>query len=202
MVRHTRWLFLAAIVSIVVFVGASYVKNKAAFVQNAPPPPKPLETGLDGRSEDWTYVSYDGDRKKVEVSAKEFKKIKEPSVMELSVVKLKLYHPDGVKFDLVESDKVLFDIEGKSLYSEGDALITMGVEDAGDPKGRLLRIHSSGLRFASDTGKATTDRAATFEFDRGGGSARPGGSTTAPRRLVSRKLPGDDLAGPVTTPAR
>jgi lipopolysaccharide export system protein LptA len=47
----------------------------------------------------------------------------------------------------------------------------MGMTEDGPPHGRILKIHSSGVRFASDTGKASTDRAATFEFDQGGGSA-------------------------------
>ena len=47
----------------------------------------------------------------------------------------------------------------------------MGVPADQPPTGRLLRIHGSGMRFASDTGKATTDRPVTFGFDRGNGSA-------------------------------
>jgi lipopolysaccharide export system protein LptA len=169
--RHTRWLFLAAIVSILVFVGGTYVKNKAELARHVLPPPKPLATGLDGAADDWTYTKYDGDRKKVFVRAKEWKKIKEPSLLELSGVELQLYHPDGMKFDLVKSDKVLFDVDAKTLYSDGDTDITMGVVEGAPPAGRLLRIQSSGVHFDSDTGKATTDRVANFEFDRGRGSA-------------------------------
>src|SRR5438552_16096104 len=47
----------------------------------------------------------------------------------------------------------------------------MGVPEDGLVSGRLLRIRGSGMRFASDTGKATTDRPVTFGFDRGSGSA-------------------------------
>ena len=35
----------------------------------------------------------------------------------------------------------------------------------------MLKIQRSGVHFASDTGKATTDREANFEFEQGGGSA-------------------------------
>jgi len=168
--RHTRWLFLAAIVSILVFVGATYVKNKAELIKNAPIPPKPLETGLDGHAQDWNWITYDGDKKKVAIRAKEWKKIKEPSLLELIGVELKLYHADGEHFDLVNSDKVQFDVDTKTLFSEGETEITMGEEDGVPPSGRLVRIHSSGIHF-TDGGKATTDQMATFEFDRGGGSA-------------------------------
>ena len=72
---------------------------------------------------------------------------------------------------LVKSDKAEFDIAGKALYSDGDVEIEMAKPAEGEEAGRMVKIHSSGVHFASDTGKAVTDREATFEFDRGGGKA-------------------------------
>ncbi|MEQ1886304.1 MAG: LptA/OstA family protein [Bryobacteraceae bacterium] len=171
--RFSRWLILAAIFAIVVSVSATYIKRKASIAHDVPAAPPPLETGLNGRANDWIYTQSDGDRPRVTVRAKSFKQIREPSVMELSGVELQLFHTDG-KFDLVKSDKAEFDIAGKSLYSDGDVEIEMARPAEADSAGnaaRVVKIHSSGVRFASDTGKAVTDREATFEFDRGGGSA-------------------------------
>ena len=84
---------------------------------------------------------------------------------------MQLFHDDGEKSDLISSDKAEFDVSAKTLYSDGEVDITMGVPADQPPTGRLLRIHGSGIHFASDTGKATTDRAVTFTFDRGHGSA-------------------------------
>ena len=47
----------------------------------------------------------------------------------------------------------------------------MGLREETAPGAHVITIHSSGVRFASDTGKASTEREAKFEFDRGGGSA-------------------------------
>ena len=91
--------------------------------------------------------------------------------MELEGVELQLFHEDGEKSDLIRSEKAQFDTAAKTLYSDGDVDIIMGVPADQPPTGRLLRIHGSGMRFASDTGKATTDRPVTFGFDRGSGSA-------------------------------
>ncbi len=55
------------------------------------------------------------------------------------------------------------------LYSDGDVEITMGVPVDKPPTGRLIVIKSSGVRVESKTGKAHTDRLATFQFDRGEG---------------------------------
>src|SRR5712691_5752258 len=169
--RRSRWLFLAAILGILVSVGATYFKRKETLASEAPPPPPRLDNGLDGRANDWVWVKSDGTRPVVEVRAKSVRQIREPSVMELDRLELRLYHKDGSEFDLVKSDKAQFDMPAKALYSEGGVEITMGVPAGGPPRGRVLKIHSAGVRFESDSGKAATDHHATFEFDQGGGSA-------------------------------
>jgi lipopolysaccharide export system protein LptA len=97
--------------------------------------------------------------------------MKAPNLMELEGVELQLFHENGEKSDLIRSDKAQFDVVAKTLFSDGEVDIIMGVPAGQPPTGRLLRIHGSGIRFASDTGKATTDRPVTFGFDRGTGSA-------------------------------
>jgi lipopolysaccharide export system protein LptA len=169
--RRTRWLFLAAILAILATVGATYIKRKERIARNAPEVPVPLETGVEGRASNWCYTQSDGDRPRVKVCAENFRQVKEPSLMELDGVELQLFHEDGTKFDLVKSAKAQFDVAGRSLYSDGEVDITMAVPTEGEPRGRLLRIRTSGVTFLSDSGKASTMRAATFEFDGGGGSA-------------------------------
>ena len=105
------------------------------------------------------------------VRARSFRQIKAPSVMELEGVELQLFHKEGDQFDLVKSATALFDMAAKTLYSEGDVEISMGKGVSTEGGGRILKIHSSGVRFASDTGKASTDRTASFAFDQGSGSA-------------------------------
>jgi lipopolysaccharide export system protein LptA len=170
--RWGRWLILAAIVLIAFAVGATYVQRKAALARDTPPPPPPLETGIDGRANDWVYTQSDGDRPRVTVRAKSFKQVRAPSVLQLNGVELQLYHQDGMSYDLVHSAQAEFDIPGKSLYSDGQVEIEMGIPiDGSKPPSRILKIHGSGVHFASDTGKATTEREAHFEFEQGGGSA-------------------------------
>src|SRR5579885_972891 len=170
--RLGRLLIVASIVLIVAFVGDTYLKRKAMLVKAAPTAPAPLGLGLEARGTRMCHSEYEGDRKKVEVCAEKYRQLSEPSMMELDKVELKIYHKDAAEYDLIESGQAQFDIAGKSLYSDGGVEITMGVKtDGEEPSGRLLKIRSSGVRFASDTGKATTDRPATFEFDAGSGSA-------------------------------
>jgi lipopolysaccharide export system protein LptA len=170
--RFGRWLILAAILLIVAFVGDTYMKRKAMLDKDAPAPPAPLESGIQARGNNWCYTQSEGDRPRVEVCAARNVQLSDPSVMELDGVQLKLYQKDSTQYDLVKSEKAQFDIHDKSLYSDEEVEITLGVNAEGPPHGRVVHIKSSGVHFAADTGKVSTDRAATFELDTGGGSAK------------------------------
>lgn len=182
--RRVRWLILAAIVFIAVAVYTTYVQRKAALARDTIAPPPPLEKGIDGRANDWVYTQSDGNRPRVTVRAKSFQQVRAPSVMQLDGVELQIFHQDGSAYDLVHSAQAEFDIAGKSLYSDGDVSIEMGIPvDGSKPPGRIVKIHGTGIRFASDTGKATTDRPAQFEFEQGGGSATGAEYDPATRQL-------------------
>ena len=169
--RRSRWLILAATLLAVFLVAANFIRLRETNRQNAPAAPPQLESGVEGRANDWVYTQSDGDRPRVTIRAKSFKQIQAPWVMQLEGVQLELYKKDGKHFDLVKSATAQFDISAKTLYAPGDVEIEMGEAVEGQPPGRVLNIRSSGVRFASDTGKATTDQAASFQFDLGGGSA-------------------------------
>ena len=171
--RFSRWLILAAILSIIAFVLQTYIKRQQTLARDAPAPPPRLETGIDGRASDWVYTQSDGEHPRVTVRAKSFRQVKAPSVMELDGVELQLFHKDADQFDLVRSAKAQFDIAAKTLYSDGDVEIAMArPASKDDTGGRIVKIHTSGVRFSSDTGKASTSREAKFEFEQGNGSAQ------------------------------
>ncbi len=186
-----------------VFVLQTYIKRQQALAHEAPAAPRPLETGINGRASDWVYTQSDGERPRVTVRAKSFRQVKAPSVMELEGVELQLFHQQSDQFDLVRSAKAQFDIAAKTLYADGVVDITMARPAAGkptvvpklgadsdeeqNPGGRIVKIRTSGVRFASDTGKASTDRRADFEFEQGNGSAEGVDYDPTSRELHLRK---------------
>jgi len=200
--RLSRWLILAALLAIVVFVLQTYIKRQQALAHEAPAAPRPLETGINGRASDWVYTQSDGERPRVTVRAKSFRQVKAPSVMELEGVELQLFHQEADQFDLVRSAKAQFDIAAKTLYADGEVNIIMARPAAGKPTvapkpggdsdgeentgGRIVKIRTSGVRFASDTGKASTGRRADFEFEQGHGSAEGVDYDPASRELHLR----------------
>lgn len=168
--RRSRWLILAAIIAIVIFVRAAFLEKRSQV--SATPAPKPLESGIDGRANDWVYTQSDADHPRVTIRAKRFRQVEAPSIMELEGVELELFKKDGLHFDLVKSATAQFDISAKTLFAPGAVEIAMGEPVEGQPPGRVVSIHTTGVHFASDTGKASTDNTAAFQFDLGHGSAR------------------------------
>src|SRR6516162_3093648 len=143
--RIGRWLILAALVAIVAFVGDTYMKRKALLDKDAPAAPPPLESGISARGNNWCYTQSEGDHPRVEVCAARNTQLSDPSVMELDGVQLKLYQKGSTRYDFVQSDKAQFDIHQKTLYSDGDVEITLGVNSEGPPHGRIVKIHGSGV---------------------------------------------------------
>jgi lipopolysaccharide export system protein LptA len=171
MLRSTRLLLLLAIVLILGAVGATYYRQRAALSKQAPPPPVALPLGTAATASSWVYTKHDGQRLVAEVLAKSFRQLNEPSRLELEQVELRLIKPDGKRYDWVRSAKAQFDQVHDTLYSDGEVEITMGVPLEGPVHGHLLGIRSSGVSFDVKTGRATTDRQASFTFDLGSGQA-------------------------------
>ena len=171
--RRTRRLILLLILAIAAAVGFIYIKQKTSLAKVAPPLPDSLPTGTSAKLKGWTLTKDDGSRSVFRIHARDMREISGGNRYELEGVDLRVFHKVNDAFDQVRSEKALFDKSDGVLYSEGDVEITLGVP-AGDvpkPTGKLLVIKSSGVRYDSKTGKASTDRPAAFTFDRGEGSA-------------------------------
>jgi lipopolysaccharide export system protein LptA len=169
--RRTRWLFLFAILFIVVAVGATYLKSKRSLERDAPAKPKPLARNFDGSFDKWTYSDQKGTTPHVTITADKMRESAGSNSLDLDGVELKLYNKSGKNYDLVKTDKAVCDPSAKTLYADGPVNITMSVPEEGPQHGRIVRIQTSGVKFDTQSGKATTDRPVQFEFDQGGGGA-------------------------------
>jgi lipopolysaccharide export system protein LptA len=170
--RRMRWLLLAAILAIVFWVSEAYVKNKARVEANAPVAPEALDPKFDAQSQTWHVGKWDKATGLPvwKLRAKEARELKNPPVTELEGVELELYNKTADEYHLVKSAKAQFDGNAKTLYSDGQVDIEMNIPVEGERHGRMVKIHTSGVTFEEETGKARTDRQVTFQFDQGGGS--------------------------------
>jgi len=169
--RRTRWLFLCAIIFIVVAVGATYLKSKRSLERDAPARPKTLSKNFDGSFDRYCYSDQKGTTPHVNICADHMSQSSGSTGMDLDGVDLKLYNKDGTNYDLVKTAKALCDTSAKTLYADGEVNITMSVPVDGPQHGHIVRIQSSGVRFDTQNGKANTDRLVRFEFDQGGGTS-------------------------------
>jgi lipopolysaccharide export system protein LptA len=169
--RRTRWLFLFAIFFIVVAVGATYLRRKGNLEKDAPARPKPLGKNFDGSFTRWKYSDQKGTTAHVEILADKMRESAGSTALDLEGVDLKLFNKDGTQYDLVKTDKAQCDPSAKTLYADGEVNITMAVPVDGPQHGRIVKIQTSGVKFDTQSGKATTDRAVRFEFDQGGGTS-------------------------------
>lgn len=167
--RRLRWLLPVAIIAILGTVGVVYVRQMALQSQNAPKRPALLSDGIQGEAQDWCFDQSQGANPKVKICAA--KMVRTGEKIELQGLKLQLFHINATEYDLVNSDFAQFDLTERKLFSQGNVEITLAVPVEGPAPGRLLKIHSSGVEFSSETGEAATTRPVRFEFDRGSGSS-------------------------------
>ena len=167
--RHTWPLFLLAIIVVVAGVGTTYYARLKQQYQNAPAKPKPLSPGTAASYHGWTYTHTSNEKTVITVHADDLQEV--DGKEHLTGVQLDIYHKEGNSYDHVKSAKAEFDMSQGILYSDGDVEITLGVKPDEPPSDKLMSIKSSGVRVESKTGKASTDRLATFQFDRGQGKA-------------------------------
>jgi lipopolysaccharide export system protein LptA len=165
--RKVRPVILLAILAIVAGVAVTYYTRLKLQAGSALSKPKALAPGTLATSHAWTYKQTTNGKTAITVSAEDLQEIE--GKQQLTGVQLDIFHKDGNEYDHVKCAKAEFDMNQGVLYSDGDVEITMGVSVDKPPSGRLIVIKSSGVRVESKTGKAHTDRLATFQFDRGEG---------------------------------
>lgn len=180
--RALRPLILLGILIVLAGVGATYYARLKLQAGSAVAKPKSLPPGIAATFHGWTYTHTSNQKTVIKVRADDFQEVE--GKQRLTGVELDIYNKDGSQYDHVKSAKAEFDMAQGILYSEGDVEITMGVKPDQPPSGRLMVIKSSGVRVESKTGKAFTDRLATFQFDRGEGKAVGAEYDPSTRELV------------------
>ncbi len=166
--RHARWLLLAALIAVIVAVGAIYIGR----LLSAPRPAKlsdPLPAGIEATAQEWVYHHKNGDCPQLEVHAKKFRQIKEPSVFELEGVNLLMYQDCGKEYNQVRTVKAQFDTASGEMFSEGEAQITLGIPAGQQESESQIHVIASGVKFETKTGIAKTESEAKFSFEKGEG---------------------------------
>lgn len=161
-------LFLVLLIS----TGVIYYYQRQKAEANATPPPAPLPDGVAGTADRWQWTHTVDGRPMVEISAREYRMIQNPSRVELEDVELRIFGGDTTAYDLVKSKRADVDTRAKTMYSEGEVEIVMRIPNDGRPiPERPMTIRSSKVYFETESGKARTEEKTFFQFAEGTGEA-------------------------------
>jgi len=171
--RGQRWLLLLAIALILGGIGFTYRTLKISAAAHAPARPKDLPPDLHATAELWHYVETDAKTGHIraEITAQDFREIKDSSRVDLKGMKLRLPGKKGDTYDLVSGDSAQFYKDEHRLFSQGAVEITLNLPVAGASERAPVVIHSTGVTFNTETYRAETDAPSTFTFQNGYGSA-------------------------------
>jgi lipopolysaccharide export system protein LptA len=173
--RGTRWLILVAIVLLLGGVAATYRLQKRELHDEARAKPAAMSPELSSAAQDWSWIETseppEPSRTICRITAKDARQAKDSNHVELEQVELRMPSMHTDTYNLVHSAHAEYNQSQKRLYSDGAVDITLAVPNEGQPKHTLVSIHSSGVTFDSGTGKAATERLATFKFENGEGQA-------------------------------
>jgi len=186
MLRQARALLLLAVLAIAGFVAYTYVKQRAHLRRTAAKAGPTLPPNTAATAEGWSWTKTTGECTDVEVKARTFQQVREPSSFQLEGLEMKVFRSCGKTYDLIKSERASFDTADGLLYSEGEVEITMGIPLEGAKAGRIIGIRSSGVSFDSKNQRVTTDRKATFQFDQGEGEAIGASYDSITKELIMR----------------
>jgi lipopolysaccharide export system protein LptA len=184
--RGLRWLILVAIAGLVALVGHTYRQRTVDQENAAPKAATAVPEGVNIQAEEWTFTQSEKGREKARMRARNFRQRKDSSKIELEGVTLEIPHKDGKHYDRIKTERADFDQQAETLFADGQVEIFMDVPEGAEPSGKLIKILTSGVTFEK-SGKASTDREVSFDFDRGSGKSVGATYDTSTRELHLNK---------------
>ncbi len=168
--RRLALLLPLVIIAIAVALWGTYRTKVRKINASAPAPPPLLNNAVTSSAVEWQWGQNKDGKPQVQIKAKGSRFLKDSSKLELDSVELRLFQKDGDHYDLVKSPMAVFSQSEGKMFSDGEVEITLDVPVKGNPPHQLTSIKSTGITFDSKSGKANTDRPATFTFENGSGS--------------------------------
>jgi len=174
--RTSVFLALAAIL-LTAIVGTTYWIGLAKSRTRPVPTPR-VKQGIEARATKWRYTKDDPvtNRPTVIGEAESFEATHEPSTFALKGLALRLYTRNAVKYTLIKADNALLDEGTGLLKSDGPVQVVMNVPETIaitdiQALAKYVHINTTGVVYETKSGKASTDKLATFVFPQGGGHA-------------------------------
>ena len=120
---------LVAIVAIFSGLGLTYRAQKKAQREHSPAKPAALPDDLNSAAANWTYTETNANHTTVEMSARDFREVRDSSRVDLSDLTLKLHSKTGETYDLVKSAAASVFKADHRFYSDGAVEITLAIPE-------------------------------------------------------------------------
>jgi lipopolysaccharide export system protein LptA len=177
--RRISVLLAGAVILLTVAVAYTYKLSLDRNRRQHPAPVPHIAKKYKGEAlSGWRYNKDDAETNEpvVRATAKSYHATDTPSTLDIQGLRLRLYDKKAASYTYVTSDQAVLDEASGVLRSAGPVTIVMNVpadkdiEDKAELEKRV-RVTTSGVTYETKTGKATTDKPATFQFPNGGGKA-------------------------------
>ena len=143
-------LLLLAVLAIAGFVAYTYVKQKAVLRKTAAKAEPALPPNTAATAEGWSWTKTTGQCTDVEVKARSFQQVREPSSFQLEGLEMKVFRSCGKTYDFIKSARLIRYIRWVALF--GRRRGNHNGYSARRCEGRTHHRHrSSGVTFDSRT---------------------------------------------------
>ena len=176
---------MLAALALLALVVRDYLGSRTAAGRGSTQAVPALPEDLSAQSESWRLTQTIGDSTRMEVSADDFVQGADGLTTDLRGVVLEIFRLQAGSLDRVESGAMRMQADG-SLYSDGETLITLGVQTDGGT-GRPVEVATSGVTFRPSANSASTERRVDYRFADGTGSSLGAAydATTGVLRMMS-----------------
>ena len=168
--RRLAFVVPVVIILIAAALGLTYRIKVRKLIQAAPTPPPALAVAVNSAADHWEWGQNKDGKPVFQIDSQKSRYLKDIGKFELIDVTLKLYQKDRAHYDLVKSPKAVFTQNEGKMVSEGEVEVTLSVPVQGQPPHPLTSIKTTGIGFDTKSGKADTDKRASFKFENGYGT--------------------------------
>ncbi len=172
--RYARWAAAIAIV-IAATVAGVFISRSARITRAQRNAPKPIAATIQQESAEFTFSKADQERTIYTVKASRATQFKDQDASELEDVTIVAFGRDSSRNDTLHTNKCTYETGSGRIRCQGPAQIEIESAETPDhhsnPSSRAIHVETSDVTFDRNSGEASTEAPATFQFPNGDGSA-------------------------------
>src|SRR6202142_1226140 len=172
--RYARWAAAIALLIAATVAGVSITRSMR-IPRAQRDAPKPVATTIQQESAEFTFSKVEQERTIYTVNASRATQFKDQDASELEDVTITAFGRDSSRNDTLHTNKCTYETGSGRIRCQGPAQIEIESAETADhhsnPSSRAIPAEPSDVTFDRNSGEASTEAPATFQFPNGDGSA-------------------------------